>query len=301
MTVGNYSNSGAVKVYEKTTTSTSTTWVQLGVTIEGTANSQHLGRAVAMSPDGNTIFMRADGSNTHVYRWINSAWVQLGGAINHSASQYNSLSSNFDGSNIAIASDTQVEVYQYVNASWTIKGATINQESSSDNSNAVALSADGNTLAIGAYQNDGGGSDSGHVRIFGFENGAWIQLGTDIDGDGASDYFGISVSLSADGSTLAVGARYYDTESDNNRGSVQIYSRSLTGTSTLWTQKGETLTGIANSDFFGSDTTLSADGNILAVGAYNSNVNSSSSGQVTLYHWKNSAWEALGSRIDGPY
>ena len=296
---GNYSNSGAVKVYEKTTTSTSTTWVQLGVTIEGTANSQRLGRAVAMSPDGNTIFMRADGSNTHVYRWINSAWVQLGGAINHSASQYNSLSSNFDGSNIAIASDTQVEVYQYVNASWTIKGATINQESSSDNSNAVALSADGNTLAIGAYQNDGGGSDSGHVRIFGFENGAWIQLGTDIDGDGASDYFGISVSLSADGSTLAVGARYYDTESDNNRGSVQIYSRSLTGTSTLWTQKGETLTGIANSDFFGSDTTLSADGNILAVGAYNSNVNSSSSGQVTLYHWKNSAWEALGSRING--
>ena len=61
------------------------------------------------------------------------------------------------------------------------------------------------------------------------------------------------------------------------------------------------MTGIANSDFFGSDTTLSADGNILAVGAYNSNVNSSYSGQVTLYHWKNSAWEALGSRIDGPY
>ena len=59
------------------------------------------------------------------------------------------------------------------------------------------------------------------------------------------------------------------------------------------------MTGIANSDLFGSDTTLSADGNILAVGAYNSDVNSSYSGQVTLYHWKNSAWEALGSRING--
>ena len=61
-------------------------------------------------------------------------------------------------------------------------------------------------MAIGAIANDGQGTNSGHVRVFQFSNDSWSQLGSDIDGEAASDQSGYSVSLSSDGKTLAVGA-----------------------------------------------------------------------------------------------
>jgi hypothetical protein len=38
----------------------------------------------------------------------------------------------------------------------------------------------------------------------------WMQLGDDIDGEGASDWSGMSVSLSADGNTVAIGSHGND-------------------------------------------------------------------------------------------
>ena len=47
---------------------------------------------------------------------------------------------------------------------------------------------------------------SGHVRVYQYINSSWVQLGTDIDGEAEYDKSGYSVSLSADGSTVAIGA-----------------------------------------------------------------------------------------------
>ena len=57
---------------------------------------------------------------------------------------------------------------QFVDGSgWAQVGLDIDGESAWDNSGyAVSLSADGMTVAIGAYQNDGGGKDAGHVRVY---------------------------------------------------------------------------------------------------------------------------------------
>ena len=53
--------------------------------------------------------------------------------------------------------------------------------------------------------------DSGHVRVYGFENGTWTQLGGDIDGDvWRVIESGLSISLSDDGTVLAVGAHRND-------------------------------------------------------------------------------------------
>ena len=56
--------------------------------------------------------------------------------------------------------------------------------------------------------NDGNGSNSGHVRIYAWNSAtsAWEQQGADIDGEAADDYSGYSVSLSSDGTTVAIGA-----------------------------------------------------------------------------------------------
>ena len=91
--------------------------------------------------------------------------------------------------------------------SWTQLGQDIDGESSYDRSgNSVSISADGNTVAIGARLNDGNGTYSGHVRIFENSGGYWTQIGQDIDGEATSDRSGTSVSISADGNTVAIGA-----------------------------------------------------------------------------------------------
>jgi hypothetical protein len=88
----------------------------------------------------------------------------------------------------------------------------------------VSLSADGTALAVGAYYNDGTGSNAGHARVFAWDpdDETWVQRGDDIDGEAAGDNSGYSVSLSADGTALAVGAPYND-GADSNAGHARVY------------------------------------------------------------------------------
>ena len=55
------------------------------------------------------------------------------------------------------------------------------------------------------YGNDGKGN-TGHVRVYQWDGSTWIQKGADIDGEAAEDRSGNSLSLSSDGTTVAIGA-----------------------------------------------------------------------------------------------
>jgi hypothetical protein len=48
-------------------------------------------------------------------------------------------------------------------------------------------------------------------------------MGVDIDGEAANDYSGWSVSLSSDGKTVAIGAKYNDSNGANNSGHVRVF------------------------------------------------------------------------------
>ena len=69
------------------------------------------------------------------------------------------------------------------------------------------------------------GTDRGHVRIYQYNSGTnnWSQIGSDIDGEAAGDHSGWSVSLSSDGTTVAIGAPYSD-GNGNYAGHVRVYS-----------------------------------------------------------------------------
>ena len=87
----------------------------------------------------------------------------------------------------------------------------------------MSISAGGNRVAIGANLNNGAnGLESGHVRVYDFLNGDWIQVGADIDGEDAFGRSGWAVSLSADGARIAIGAPR-NPPGSNNRGQVRIY------------------------------------------------------------------------------
>ncbi|HSR96880.1 MAG TPA: DUF4215 domain-containing protein [Kofleriaceae bacterium] len=152
----------------------------------------------------------------------------------------------------------------------------------------VALSADGSTLAVGATneasaakgvdgdQTSNGASKSGAVYIFTHTGTTWTQQAylkasnTNVD-----DLFGASLALSADGSTLAVGATGEDSaaitiggdETSNtasSAGAVYVFTRS----GTTWTQQAYVKPSNSRANArFGFSVALSGDGALLAVGA----------------------------------
>jgi hypothetical protein len=100
-----------------------------------------------------------------------------------------------------------VRVYNWNGTAWTQKGTDLDGEANADRSGwSISMSANGNILAIGGPANDGGGSNSGHVRVYQWIGSAWMQLGMDIDGEAADDASGTSVALNSKGNILAVGA-----------------------------------------------------------------------------------------------
>jgi hypothetical protein len=108
----------------------------------------------------------------------------------------------------------------------------------------VSLSADGKRVAIGAPINeDGGGFKAGQVRVYEYTTSSgWAQLGQDIDGEAAYDQLGYSVSLSADGKRVAVGAQdQWPTNDDvpDNPGHVRVYEYT---TSSGWLNLAKTST-----------------------------------------------------------
>ena len=103
---------------------------------------------------------------------------------------------------------------------WKQLGEDIDGEAILDYlGNSVSLNADGTIVAIGAYENDENGTDAGHVRVYYNNNNVWTQIGGDIDGEASGDKSGYSVSLSATGDIVAIGARFND---DNGTSSGHV-------------------------------------------------------------------------------
>ena len=78
-------------------------------------------------------------------------------------------------------------------------------------------------IAIGEIGNNGNGSYSGHVRVYSFDTISWVQIGDDIDGETGNDYSGYSVSLSDDGTIIAIGAPG-NSGNGISSGHVRVYS-----------------------------------------------------------------------------
>ena len=116
--------------------------------------------------------------------------------------------------------------------SQTQLGSDIDGEAANDQSGySVSLSSDGTIVAIGARDNDGKGLNAGHTRIYQYSSGSWSQLGSDIDGEAAGDLSGWSVSLSSDGTKVAIGAHHNDGTAIS-AGHTRIYSLQTNSTPT---------------------------------------------------------------------
>ena len=129
----------------------------------------------------------------------------------------------------------------------------------------VALSADGDTALIGAWNDD---TSKGAAWVFTRSGaGTWTQQGPKLTGTGevGEGRFGVAVALSADGDTALIGGLY-----DNGaRGAAWVFTRS----GSTWTQEGGKLTGggEAGESEFGTNVALSADGDTALIGGWRDN------------------------------
>ncbi|MEG0915918.1 MAG: T9SS type A sorting domain-containing protein [Myroides sp.] len=131
--------------------------------------------------------------------------------------------------------------------------------------------------------NNGSGNLSGHVRIYENKLGIWSQVGNDIDGEAAEDQSGLSVSLSSDGNTVAIGAPHNDGNGANS-GHVRIY-KNISGN---WIKVGFDIDGKIIGEESGCSVSLSSDGKTVAIGAYRStSLNGFYSGYLRIYDISN--------------
>jgi hypothetical protein len=289
--------------------------IQIGADIDGEAFEDNSGNSVSLSSDGTIMAIGApynDGNgnqagHVRLYEYTSGSWSQLGADIDGEAvKDYlgSSVSLSSDGKIVAIGAPGNdgnlpgaghVRLYEYTSGSWSQLGADIDGEAMQDQSgSSVSLSSDGTIVAIGAYKNDGTGTDAGHVRIYEYSSGSWSQLGGDIDGEAVNDYSGNSVSLSSDGTIVAIGAT-----GNSGNGSYAGHVRLYEYTSGSWSQLGADIDGEAASDFSGNSVSLSSDGNIVAIGAFVNGGNGTNAGHVRVYEDSSGTWVQLGADIDG--
>ena len=149
----------------------------------------------------------------------------------------------------------------------------------------VSISADGLYALVGVRSDDvtNAGSAQVYIRV----GTSWVwQAQLLHPNPAANDFFGGSVSISADGLYALVGVAYDDT-GGSNAGSAQVYVR--TGTS--WSHQAQLLhPNPAAGDEFGYSVSISADGLYALIGAYRDDTGGSNAGSAQVYVRTGTSW-----------
>jgi RHS repeat-associated protein len=154
-----------------------------------------------------------------------------------------------------------------------------------------SVSISGDYVVTGAYKADGIESDTGAAYVFKRQGVEWIQETrlTASDG-GASDYFGISVSI---GGGYAIVGAYRDDDGGSDSGSAYLFKREDTD----WVEEEKlTATDGEPGDYFGRAVAINWDAAI--VGAYRDDDSGSESGSAYIYPIMGAAALTVGISAD---
>lgn len=295
--------------------------VQYGEEIIGDAAGDSCGSALAISADGHIIATGSphyDGNGTNagrvrVFEQREGEWAQLGADIEgDSALDYAgySVALSADGKRVAVGNPTQfqpekgiVKVYDWDGSNWIRVGSPVVGRHLSDKfGRAVALSADGNRLAINApYDSTGGyGFGTGVVRVYEWSNIDWVQIGEDLSGKNAGDLFGSSIAFSADGKRIAANVPY-PYWGNQTRDYVRVYewSPGVMGQVGSWDRMGD---DIEVEGWIGRNhaISISGDGSRLAFTTRGNDDYGRDYGQVRVFRWERttSTWALMGNIME---
>jgi hypothetical protein len=125
---------------------------------------------------------------------------------------------------------------------------------------------------------------------------SWIQVGLDIDGDVEGDQCGHTVSLSDDGSRVAVGSPRADSGGVTDAGLLRVYEYDSGNGG--WVQLGQDFVGEPGNVFIGLLMALSGAGTRLLMSATTS---PEQEVEIRLFEYDSVAasWTQLGTTING--
>lgn len=290
-------------------------WAGVGNAIDGKDDYDHSGMSVSLSSEGTRVVIGSPHhdanatydtgrvcvfervvknanphANTDIGEVLYYDWEEVGSPLDGSSRGVlfgSSVSISNDGTRLAIGSPRSdsagidsgmVQVFDDKNGDWEPVGQTITGESVYDLSGAsLSLSGDGRRLAIAAPSNVFYGQDYGHVKIFEFlhTTHTWNKLGQNIDGEASYDESGFSISLSKNGSRLAIGSPR------DGSGKVRIFQ--FNKNADLWVQFGPTMTAENNGDMLGFSVSLSGNGDRVSIAAPGNDGNGAGSGHVRVF------------------
>jgi len=221
------SNVGSVRVYQYE--ENNRIWIQLGEDLDGEGLGDRAGSSTSLSGDGNCVAIGAF-ANDKSY---------------------------------AIQDSGHVRIYRYneIEKSWKLLGQELNgREAGVRAGYSVSISQNCTRVAFGSEVTFGSDNDDGVVDVFNYDEAEeeWLQLGQSIQGQTSGERAGFSISLSREGSRIAVGAPYYE----RRQGYVKVYDFN----GTAWEQLGESLTQ-DDADLTGFSTSMSRDGRRVIFGS----------------------------------
>ena len=271
---------GSVHVFVKSGSG----WVkQTNLTPVTAEAASSYGTSISLSSDGNTLAAGSsledspttDAGSVYIYVrtgavWVEQAKLTVSGGIRNFG---RSVSLSNSGNDIAIgAYGTALDhgcvyVFTRSGSTWSQQARVTASDGASWNhlGYSVSISGDGNTVLAGAYGNDTKGEDAGAAYVYTRSGVTWSQHSKLMLTDGSDEgYFGLSVSISDDGSFCAIGV----SEDGGNRayiGGVAIFKKN----GAVWEQTYKLLPSDgAVYDFFGHSVSLSGDGKTCVCGAY---------------------------------
>ena len=243
------------------------------------AELEYFGQGLALSANGTILASGGGGpgfddyGQVRVFKYNGDRWIPMGQtlvaekaetrldqqafgyevALSESGTTLAVRQGNEETSDLSVGSG-MVSVFEYdlVLDRWFQLGNSLRGLSRDDRFGAaLSLSADGRTLAVGAF-------NGRYVQIFQFNDTDWSQMGQTLEeNDGYPIDFGMAVALSADGSILAAGGPTYDPTG----GLVYVYE--YQSRIDAWVQLGDFLQGQGVFNF-GASIAISADGFMVA-------------------------------------
>jgi len=215
-----------------------------------------------------------------------------------------------DGTRVAVGSQGDygytgsVIVFEYNPSTlqWAPFGTKIRGQSGGDYfGSSLAMSNDGSRLAVGAPNNY---AYTGHVRVYQYNSvdDEWSLMGIDLDGDVRGGNAGTSVTISGDGSRVAMGAPHVSSSTgQSTAGRVLIFSYDGTN----WVPSGDAIESQVRA-FLGGAVALSENGNRLVVGGrtFTPPTNDGDppldyAGSVSVYDFVDNDWVQAGESLFG--
>jgi len=245
-------------------------WTQQGNRLFSDSDNDQFGYSVSLSSNGRILAIGApdkdvfanDAGQVRIFSFDTDTadWVKMGNYIDGEAGGDNlgvnaNLSS--DGRTVSISAIRSsgagvVRVYSFdeTESTWEKLG---NDIGSGGSWFAMSFSSTRNNVAVGDI------AGAGKAKVFSYDemSSDWVRMGSELYEGEASSFFGKAVSLSGDGSIVAVGA-------PNNVGSVNVYNYNKCTMD--WMPMGDQIEGI-NDEAFGDSLSISSNGRVLAVGA----------------------------------